>query len=145
MTRVEEIMTARPAVVGRDAPVVEVAKMMEANDMGAVIVCDERGEPCGVVTDRDLAVEVIGAGRDPSRTTAGDILLETMVSTVPPDATLEEAVKVMKERAVRRLPVLSEGKVVGVVSQADIARVDEGLAGELLEVLSFARDNTARG
>lgn len=145
MTKVSEIMTGRPALVGRDAPVADVAKTMEADDLGAVIVCDENGHPCGVVTDRDLAVEVIGAGRDPSRTTAGDLLLGTKVSTVDQADSIEEAVKVMKERAVRRLPVMAGDQVVGVVSQADIARVDQRLAGELLEVISFARDNTARG
>lgn len=145
MTQVKEIMTRSPAIVDRATPVVEVAKTMESGDLGAVIVCDDDGRPCGVVTDRDLAVEVIAAERDPSRTAAGDLLLETTVATVEEDSTLEEAVKTMKERAVRRLPVMSEGKVVGVVSQADVARVDDRLAGELIEVLSFARDNTARG
>lgn len=145
MTTVNEIMTGRPALVGGDAPVADVAKTMEADDLGAVIVCGEDGRPRGVVTDRDLAVEVIGAGRDVSKTTAGDLLLGTKVATVDQDAPIEEAVKVMKERAVRRLPVMSGDQVVGVVSQADIARADQRLAGELVEVLSFARDNTARG
>lgn len=145
MTRVSEIMTGPPVVVDATTSVVDVAKMMEARDLGAVIVCDDAGRPRGVVTDRDLAVDVIAAGRDPARTQAGDLLLGTKVATVEEDSLLADAVKTMKERAVRRLPVMSGGKVVGVVSQADIARVDDRLAGELIEVISHAQDNTARG
>jgi hypothetical protein len=82
MTRVSEIMTGPPVVVDAATSVVDVAKMMEARDLGAVIVCDDAGRPRGVVTDRDLAVDVIAAGRDPARTQAGDLLLGTKVATV---------------------------------------------------------------
>lgn len=138
-------MTGPPTVVDVDTSVVDVAKLMEARELGAVVVCDDQDRPQGMVTDRDLAVEVIAAGRDPAHTSAGELLLGTSVATVDESDSLEEAVKTMKERAVRRLPVMSGDRVVGLISQADVARVDDRLAGELIEVLSSARDNTARG
>lgn len=145
MTSVRAVMTPDPTTASMDSPVVDVAKAMEADAIGAVVVCDATGSPMGVVTDRDLAVEVIAAGRDPATTAVGDLLVGQAVVTARVDDDLASAVKVMKEQAVRRLPVLDGDRVVGMLSQADIARRDPALAAELVEVVSSAHDNTARG
>lgn len=145
MTSVRDAMTPDPTTADVDTSVVDVAKAMEADAIGAVVVCGEDGGPVGVITDRDLAVEVIAAERDPATTTVGDLLIGQPVVTARVDDDLEAAVKVMKEQAVRRLPVLDGDRVVGVVSQADVARLDPALVGELVEVISSAQDNTARG
>lgn len=145
MALVRDIMTGSPELVTRDTNVCHIAKTMEARSIGAVIVHDGDGSPLGVVTDRDLAIEVLAGERDPKRTTAGDLLTGRPVVCVEAGAAVGDALKVMKEHAVRRLPVLDGRSVVGVLSQADLARHDERLAGELAEVVSSARDNTATG
>lgn len=145
MAVVRDIMTGSPELVTRDANVCHIAKTMEARSIGAVIVHDGAGSPLGVVTDRDLAIEVLAGERDPKRTTAGDLLTGHPVVCVEAGAAVGDALKVMKEHAVRRLCVLDGRSVVGVLSQADLARYDERLAGELVEVVSSARDNTATG
>lgn len=124
---------------------VAVAKTMEAGGVGAVIVCAGGRRPLGAVTDRDLAVEVNAAEREPAETAVADLRGAVGVVTVDVDQSVDEAVKVMKERAVRRLVVVEDDQMVGVVSQADIARTDGRLAAELVEEVSSARDNTARG
>lgn len=144
MTLVKDLMTSSPELLAESTPVCDIAKVMEARTIG-VIVDDGAGRPRGVITDRDLAIEVLAAERDPTDTTAGDLLSGRPVVTVEADAAVEDAVQVMKQHALRRLPVVEDGAVIGVLGQADVARFDETLAGELVEVLSSARDNSAKG
>lgn len=145
MTLVKDLMTSSPELLAESTPVCDIAKVMEARTIGFVIVDDGAGRPRGVITDRDLAIEVLAAERDPTDTTAGDLLSGRPVVTVEADAAVEDAVQVMKQHALRRLPVVEDGAVIGVLGQADVARFDETLAGELVEVLSSARDNSAKG
>jgi CBS domain-containing protein len=139
-------MTPDPIIFGVDDSVVDIAKRMESDDIGAVIICNPEERMQGMVTDRDLAVQVIAAGRDPSTCTAGDLVDGREVVTIGADDDLQLAIRTMKDHAVRRLPVIDGHRVVGIISQADLAlHVEEGMVGELVEVISGARDNTGRG
>lgn len=146
MATARDIMTPDPIIFGVDDSVVDIAKRMESDDIGAVIICNPEERMQGMVTDRDLAIQVIAAGRDPSTCTAGDLVDGREVVTIGADDDLELAIRTMKDHAVRRLPVIDGHRVVGIISQADLAlHVDEGMVGELVEVISGARDNTGRG
>lgn len=145
MTTARDIMTKDPIIVDKDKTARDVAHLLATNGIGAVVVCGEGDEMQGMVTDRDLAVEVLGRDRDPD-TRIGDILNGREVVTIGADDSLEEAIDTMKNHAVRRLPVIDGKKVIGMVSQADLARqADEATVGRLLEAISCADDNTAQG
>src|SRR5262249_44732120 len=90
-------------------------------NIGDVIVLNADGTMCGIVTDRDLVVRGVAAQRDLDKTEIGDVCTGALVR-LPPTASLEDAVKVMRERAVRRIPVVNDGKVVGIVTIGDLAR-----------------------
>ena len=116
---VRDIMTPNPVSLSKDATVVDAAKAMKANQIGDVIVKDN-GTICGIVTDRDLVVRSIAAGEDPKTRKLVDICTGKVVS-IRPDAPIDEAVQLMKQHAVRRLPVMDNGKIVGMVSLGDLA------------------------
>lgn len=146
MSTAREIMTPDPIIVDVSTPVREIAKILDEEEIGSVIVCNPEKRLQGMVTDRDLAVQVLAAGLDPEEATAGDLVGSREVVTIGADDSIELAMRTMKDHAVRRLPVIDGRQVVGIVSQADLARhAGDELVGELVEVISEARDNTARG
>jgi CBS domain-containing protein len=112
---------------------------MRANDIGDVIASDDKGGITGIVTDRDIVVRVVAEGRDPSATPIEDIASRDLTA-VSPDDPVERAVELMRERAVRRLPVVKRGKVVGIVSIGDLAV--ERDPGSALADISAAPPNT---
>jgi CBS domain-containing protein len=116
---VQDVMTTTPITVPPSAFAWDAARLMKEQDIGDVIVVDG-DRLCGIVTDRDLVVRVMGEGRDPSRTTIGEICSEN-VKTVSPADPVDEAVHLMRQSALRRLPVTQKGKPVGVVSIGDLA------------------------
>jgi CBS domain-containing protein len=115
------LMTANPACCGRDTPLREVAKLMADNDCGMIPVVDAQGMPLGVVTDRDIAIRAVAGGKEGAGTTAGDYM-STPVRTVPMDTSLADCCAAMESAQVRRMPVVDgDGRICGVVAQADIA------------------------
>ena len=101
---VRDVMTPEPQTVQRGAPATEAARRMSEMDVGAVLVVDG-GQLCGIVTDRDIVVRAVAEGRDPSEVTAGEISSDDP-TTLSPDDAVDEAVSTMRERKVRRLPVV---------------------------------------
>lgn len=116
---VEQIMAFHPVVLQRDDTVVTAAEKMRDNDVGDVIVTDG-GEIVGILTDRDIVVRLIAEGGDPMSCPVGEIA-SLDLTVVAPDTDLDEALALMRQRAVRRLPVVEDGKPVGVVSLGDLA------------------------
>jgi CBS domain-containing protein len=106
----------------------EVAKMMKREDIGPVLIVDsERSKTLvGIVTDRDLAIKVVGEGRDPKNTKVEEVMTRKLI-TCHADDNVENAMKAMAQYQLRRIPVVDENmKLVGIISQADVAtRVDE--------------------
>jgi CBS domain-containing protein len=133
--KIRDVMTPSPRTVESSAPVQEAAKLMREQDVGAIPIVDG-GSLVGIVTDRDIAIEVVGQGKDIS-TPVGDIASRDLV-TVDPEQTLDEALRLMAQHQVRRLPVVEEdGKPVGIVAQADIALLaDDQKTGEVVEQIS---------
>ena len=133
--QVRDIMTPNPATCTAATNLREIALLMAEHDCGEIPVLDERGMPAGVVTDRDIACRAVANGRDPERTTAGDIMT-TPVVTARPDDSLESCCAEMERHQIRRVPVVdADGACCGMVSQADIARTESSE-----NVAEFVRD-----
>ena len=142
MPTAREIMTAGATFVDVDLTVAEAASRMASEDFGALPVCNTEGRLQGVITDRDIVVKVIAAGLDPTSTRVGDIAGGTEVVTIGADDSAEEAIRTMKDHSVRRLPVIDGNDLVGMVSQADIARaLPDAKVGDLVGVISEAPPN----
>jgi CBS domain-containing protein len=118
-TSIREVMTAAPVAVPSDLNLVEAARTMREFDIGDLVVTHDGGV-CGIVTDRDITIRAIAESRDPKATTLADICSRELV-TVGPDQPIDVAVRLMRERAVRRLPVVQDGEPVGVVTLGDLA------------------------
>ncbi|HEX6081771.1 MAG TPA: CBS domain-containing protein [Methylomirabilota bacterium] len=118
--RVKDVMTPNPQTLSVSATVREAAEAMRANDIGTVIATNDQGRIAGILTDRDIAVRVVAEGRDPRATRIDDIASHDLVA-LSPDDPIDRAVEAMRERALRRLPVVQDGKVVGIVSLGDLA------------------------
>ena len=133
---VREFMTANPCAIDADKSVAYAAKMMKDEDVGLAPIV-EGDRLIGTVTDRDIAIRVVAEGKDHETTTVREIA-STQLVTIDPDQDLDEAVRLMAQHQVRRLPVVEEdGKLVGVVAQADIAREGEDAkTGQVVEEIS---------
>jgi CBS domain-containing protein len=117
--QVKEVMTERPITLDKDASLADAARLMRDQGIGDVIVVE--GEDAeGIVTDRDIVIRGVAEGADPNTTRLGQVISAELVS-VAPDDPVERAIELMRERAVRRLPVLESGKPVGILSLGDIA------------------------
>ncbi|KUN38516.1 CBS domain-containing protein [Streptomyces longwoodensis] len=134
---VRDIMTGGPVTVEPQTSLTAVARLMRDENIGAVLVADH-DELRGLVSDRDLVVRALAEGWDPERTTVAGACSDDLV-TVTPDDDLDRAVGLMREHAVRRLPVVEGGHPVGMVALADLAmeRDPESALGDI----SVARPN----
>ena len=142
MTTARDIMTPDAEWVDVDLTVIEAAKRMADGDIGAMPICDGEGPLQGMITDRDIVVKVLAAGMDPGSTTVGEVAGDVEVVTIGADDTVEEALRTMKEHAVRRLPVIDGHKLVGMVAQADIAlSLGDKQVGDLVDTISAAPPN----
>ncbi|MEV0661241.1 CBS domain-containing protein [Actinomadura luteofluorescens] len=117
--KVRDIMTGSPTSVSPELDIVTVARAMRDEEIGAVLVA-EGDDLKGVVTDRDLVVRGLAAGGDPAQVKIGGIASK-VTATVRPDDSTDKAAQIMRERSVRRLPVLEDGRPVGIVSIRDLA------------------------
>jgi len=127
-TKVADAMSQPVVTVGLNESVAAAAARMRDQDIGSVVVVSESGAPRGVLTDRDIVVRCVAAGAIPESSTAAEIC-SGVVASVKPDDDLDEAVELMRERAIRRVPVVEHDHVVGVLSLGDLARVrDPGSA-----------------
>jgi len=134
-TKVADVMTQRPRAVAPQTPLTEVAKVMEAEDVGAVPLV-EGDRLVGIVTDRDIVVRAIAQGKDPSGMPASEVSSRELL-TVGPDDDLADALQVMAQYQVRRLAVTAEDRLVGVLSQADIAMQGKDKdTGQMVEGIS---------
>ena len=135
MGQIRDVMTQSPTTCEPSTTVVEAAKVMAKEDVGPIPVVED-GRLVGLVTDRDLVIRVIAEGRDPNSTTIGDIATGDL-ATVSPDQSLDEALRIMAQKQVRRIPVVENDRIVGIVAQADVARAaDEERTGEVVQDIS---------
>jgi CBS domain-containing protein len=132
---VREAMTEDPRSIAKSVSVVEAAQLMREQDIGSLPITDDE-KLVGMITDRDITTRVVAEAADPKMTTVEDVYSRDLIS-VEPDKDLEEALRLMARHQVRRLPVVEDGRLVGIVAQADIALSEnETKTGELVEAIS---------
>ncbi|MEX5270177.1 CBS domain-containing protein [Kocuria sabuli] len=137
MTTAREIMTPGAECIGENQSLEEAARKMRDLDVGALPICGENNRLQGVLTDRDIVVRCLAVGTDPRAVKAGQLAQGEPV-TIGADDSVEAAVDTMQAHQVRRLPVIDGHDLVGMISQADIARhLPEDRVGELVELISF--------
>jgi CBS domain-containing protein len=117
--RIRDVMSVNPATLPEDASVADAARKMRDEDIGDVLVVREE-ELTAIVTDRDIAVRVVAENRLPAETSLREIASEDL-ATVSPDDSIADAVRIMRNKALRRVPVVEGGRPVGVVSIGDLA------------------------
>jgi CBS domain-containing protein len=129
--QIRELMTPNPVSMPGTASVHEAARAMRDADIGDVIVI-EHHQVCGIITDRDIAVRIVAEAKDPATTALADICSHSLLTVTPTDS-VEHAVRLMRTHTIRRLPVVEEGKAVGIVSLGDLAveRDPNSVLGEI--------------
>ncbi len=120
--KIKDVMTSTPRTLSQTATALEAAQIMAEGGLGSIIVCDDQGELSGILTDRDLVIRVMAKGENPEEVRLGSICTKDPVR-LSPDDEFGIAVGLMKNHAVRRVPVLENGKVVGIVSLGDLAEL----------------------
>jgi CBS domain-containing protein len=134
--RITELMSPNPCAIDADKPVAYAARMMKDEDVGLAPIV-EGDRLVGTLTDRDIVTRVVAEGKDPQSVAVREVASTDLV-TVDPGQDLDDALKLMARNQVRRLPVVEEdGRLVGVVSQGDVAReAKDKQTGELVEEIS---------
>jgi CBS domain-containing protein len=139
MTTAREIMTSGAECIGENETLEQAARKMKDLDVGSLPICGEDSRLKGMVTDRDIVIKCLAEGRDAREVRAGELGQGKPV-TIGADDSVEEAIRTMSEHKVRRLPVIDGHDLVGMLTQADIARtMPEDRVGELVELISSTR------
>src|SRR5437016_5642630 len=131
-------MTENPRSIKASASVVEAARLMREEHIGSLPITDDE-QLVGMITDRDITTRVVAEAADPMKTSVGDVYSRDLI-TVEPDKDLEEALQLMARHQVRRLPVVENGRLVGIVAQGGIAISRTEKTGELVEAISWRRE-----
>ena len=146
--KVKDLMTSQPTVVRPEDMVSQAATLMKQEDCGAIPVVSKDGKLVGIVTDRDIVIRAVAAGKDP-RSTPVSAVMSADPATLSPEASTDDAEKLMAERQVRRLPVVADGRLVGLIVTAQLARRGNVRdVGETIKGISEAkngRGSHARG
>ena len=131
-----DIMSSDADCVQESQTILDAAKELASRDVGAMPICGDDDRLKGMLTDRDIVVKVLAQGKDPSSTKVSE-LAEGKPVTIGADDSIEEALHTMSEHKVRRLPVIDGHELIGIISQADIARnLDDEKTGDLVEAIS---------
>ena len=141
MATARDIMTPDATCASADETVVDAARKMRDLGVGALPICGPDDRLAGMITDRDITIRVVAEGRDPSTVKVSE-LAEGKPATIGADDSVEEALATMAKHGVRRLPVIDGQRLVGIVSQADVARnLPQDKVGDLVEAISGAPAN----
>src|SRR5688572_9131472 len=136
--KARDVMTSDCTCIGENDSVLDAAKRLAELDVGSLPICGEDNRLKGMLTDRDIVVKVLADGKDPSSVKAGELGQgDGKTITIGADDSIDEALRTMSDHQVRRLPVIDGHDLVGILSQADIARnIDEEKVGDLVEAIS---------
>jgi CBS domain-containing protein len=135
-----DIMSPDCTCVGEGETLLDAAKKLAELNVGSLPICGEDDRLKGMLTDRDIVVKALAQGKDPESTKAGELGAgDGNTVTIGADDPIDEALRTMTEHKVRRLPVIDGNRLVGIISQADVARnLDEEKVGDLVEAISAA-------
>ena len=137
--KARDIMATAVGFVSADDTVEQAAKKMADLDVGALPVCNEEKRLEGMITDRDIAVKIVAEAKDPKKTKVRELTDQPEVVTIGADDSIDEAMRTMTDKKVRRLPVIDGREVVGIISQGDLAtNLPDDKVGKLVEAISAA-------
>jgi CBS domain-containing protein len=138
--KARDVMSTDVTCVGENETLLDAARKLAELDVGALPICGEDDRLKGMLTDRDIVVKALAKGKDPGSTRAGELGQgDSQTVTIGADDSIDEALRTMIDHKVRRLPVIDGRRLVGVISQADVAtNVDEKRVGDLVEAISAA-------
>lgn len=122
MPLIEEVMTADVLVTAPDETVMNAAKSMKARNAGSIVVVD-KGKPVGIVTEKDMLRKIVAEGLSPTGTRVRDIMSSQLITAGPEDP-IKNAAKLMTQNGIRRLPIVKSGKLVGIITAADLFALD---------------------
>jgi CBS domain-containing protein len=137
--QIEDIMTKHVHSVRSDTSLLDVARVMRDQKIGDVLVTNRDGTLRGIITDRDIVVRAVASGKSLDRTQVAEICTDNLVK-LSPTSTVEDAVKTMREHAIRRVPVVQDGQPVGIITIGDLARHQDPRSC-LAEISSSAPNN----
>lgn len=142
MTTARDVMTRNAKFCPSDATAASAARMMAEENIGSIPVCSPDGGLIGMITDRDLTLRVVAKNRKPDEVLLLELVSGEQVFTIGVDDSVDDALKIMKDHAIRRLPVIDGMKLVGMVSQADIAEeLSAEVTGDVVAAISEAASN----
>jgi len=118
--RVRDIMSSNPVMIGRKASVLDASKEMKSERVGSIIIT-ENGKPIGILTESDILRKIVAENKNAAKISVDKVMSSPPV-TIHPDATIKEAIKIMGENRIRRLPVVENGRVVGMITERDIVQ-----------------------
>lgn len=135
MTTAQDIMHAGAECIGESQTLEHAARQMRDLDVGALPICGDGGRLLGIVTDRDIVVKCVANNLDPSTVTAGQLAQAKPVA-IDSTADVDEVLQLMQQHQIRRLPVIDNQQVVGMISEADLARhLPEQAVGQFVEAI----------
>ena len=141
MTRARDVMHMGAECVGENGTLARAAEMMRDLHVGALPICGEDQRLAGIITDRDIVVRCVAAGLDPAMMTAGDLARGTPI-WVDADADTDQVLDMMIDSDVRRVPVIEDHRLVGMISEADLAiRLDQAQLKRFSEAIYSAPPN----
>ncbi len=123
--KVEEVMSKNPLIVSGELSVREGARILKKRGVSTIII-EEEGNPIGIVTDRDLVTKILAENMDPDKTKLRDIMSNPIVM-IPHNENVADAARVMSRRKIRKLPVVKDGKIIGILSENDIVKISPDL------------------
>ncbi len=132
---IKDIMNTNPVITKKKASVLDVVKEMKGEGVGSIIVV-ENGKPIGVITESDILRKVVAEGKNPSKIMVEEIMSFPPV-TVTPETRVEDAIKIMGEKKIRRLPVVKDGKLVGMATERDLLQISPLLLDVVRELASI--------
>jgi CBS domain-containing protein len=138
--KARDIMSDDCTCIGENDSVLDAAKQLAELEVGSMPICGDDDRLKGMLTDRDIVVKVLAEGKNPADVKAGELGQgDGKTVTIGADDPIDEALRTMIDHKVRRLPVIDDRKLVGIISQADIAtHLDEEKVGDLVEAISAA-------
>lgn len=128
--RVKECMCKKVVQATSDTTLNEIAKLMQANDVGCVPICNQENNVIGFVTDRDIITRCVASGKQCEQTKASDIMTTKVIKTTP-DTEIKDATQTMSTNQIRRLPVIENNQIVGMLTIGDLAQNQEVQPEEL--------------
>ena len=135
MTTAQDVMHAGAKCIGEHESLQRAAQLMRELDVGALPICGDDDRLHGIITDRDIVIRCVAEGADPAATTAGELAKGTPV-TVNSGTDISAVLQAMEENQIKRLPVIEDRRLVGIISHADISRhLPQQAVGEVVEAL----------